>query len=303
MTVAASEKVFETAFQLLRDNIDFQAADSTSSGNFVVGYDVQGHMEGGSIDLRDDNTVRIDELDWKWDRFILSLGIDIPEICVGGGCIPMPWPIPDICLPEICIFDGNPDVSIAPDLSALLAHELSVVGSLVPRFFDASAPLPVPDICAPLRIEDLPTNDQWRLHIDPQQIDLDIFDFSDIVADLFEDLLTSAISAIIPGGWVRDLILAIIGGIADLIRAILDIPDDIGEWLADLFNVSFGLGNLILQFIAEFIGACNPVFAIDDPFEVLAASDDLVPVTVPIRNLTVRVDDDEMVVQADIGAP
>ena len=302
LTVAASEGTFRTAFNLLRDNFVFQEADSTSFGAFRAGYDVRAHLEGGSVDLRGDNTVRIDELDLKWDKLEFSLGVDIPEICVGGGCINLPWPLPDLCLPRFCVFDNDPDVSVAIDLASFVAQEISLVGSVVPRFFDASAPLPSPDLCALLRIEPLPTSDRWHIHIDPQQIDLDLFDFPDIIGDLFEDLLTAAISAIIPGGWVRDLLLAIIGGIADLIRWILDIPDEIDEWLSDLFNVSFGLGDLILTLIADFLAACNPVFGFDQPFEVLPAAGGLIPVAVPIQNLNVRVDDDEMVVQADIGA-
>ena len=155
LTVAASEGTFRTAFNLLRDNFVLQEADSTSFGAFRAGYDVRAHLEGGSVDLRGDNTVRIDELDLKWDKLEFSLGVDIPEICVGGGCINLPWPLPDLCLPRICVFDNDPDISVDIDLASFVAQEISVVGSVVPRFFDASAPLPSPDLCALLRIEPL----------------------------------------------------------------------------------------------------------------------------------------------------
>ena len=236
-TVAVSENTIKTAFDIMVENVKWAKADSKDFGAFSAGYDIRGHLEGGSIDLRSDNTIQVKELDIKWDKLEVTLGLDIPEICVGGGCIPMPWPIPDICLPKICIFSGDPDISISPDFAAFVAQEISFTGGVDIRYYDASLP-PPPwyDPCALLMsvltstgiIEPLPANNQWQIFIDPQTMDIDLFDFADIVGDLIEDALTAAVTALIPGGWVRDAIIAIIGGIADLIRTILDIPDDIG---------------------------------------------------------------------------
>lgn len=302
LTLAVSEATFQRSFDLLKRNFTFQDSDLQDHGAFTLGYDVKMHLEGGSVDLRDDNTIQIKELDIRWDRLKVIIGLDIPRICVGGGCINMPWPIPDICLPRICVFSADPDVSISPDFASLVAQEISFTGSLVARYFDVSVPLPSPDPCQLLRVVPLPGNNQWQIFVDPQTMDLDLFDFPDIVGDLIEDALTSAVTALIPGGWVRDLILAIIGGVADLIRAILDIPDDIEEWLSDLFNVSFGLLDFIGTLVLDFFASCNPIYAIDDPFEILPAAGGLIPVRIPIRNLSVRAHDLEMVVQADVGA-
>jgi hypothetical protein len=302
LTVAVSEATFIRSFDLLKRNFVFQDSDLQDHGAFTLGYDVKMHLEGGQVDLRADNTVQIKELDIRWDRLKVIIGLDIPEICVGGGCINMPWPIPDICLPKICVFSGDPDVSISPDFASLVAQEISFTGSLAARYFDASLPLPSPDPCSLLRVDPLPTSNQWQIFLDPQTLDIDLFDFPDIVGNLIENALTSAVTALIPGGWVRDLILAIIGGVADLIRAILDIPDDIQEWLSDLFNVSFGLLDFIATLVLDFFASCNPLYRIDDPFEILPAASGLIPVRVPVRNLSVRVDDLEMVVQADVGA-
>jgi hypothetical protein len=147
-----------------------------------------------------------------------------------------------------------------------------------------------------------PAHNQWHIHIDPETIDVDLFDFPDIVGDLIEDTLTDAVKALIPGGWVRDLILAIIGSVADLIRTILDIPDEIEEWLSDLFNVSFGLLDSIGTVILDFFSRCNPLYRMDDPLEIMPASNGLIAVRIPVRNLSVSVNDVEMVVQADVGA-
>ncbi len=300
-TLAVSEGTFRRSFDLLKRNLRFSKADQASFGIFVAGYDVRAHLEGGTLDLRADNTIRVKELDIRWDRLRFTLGINIPEICVGGGCINMPWPIPDICLPRVCVFSGNPDISISPDLAAFVAQEVSFTGTVVARYFDASVPLPSPDLCAPIRIEPLPDHNQWHIHIGPQTIDVDLFDFPDVVGNLIENTLSNAIRAIIPGGFVRDIILAIIGGIADFIRFLLDIPDEIDEWLSDLFNVSFGLLDFIGTLVLDFFSTCNPIYRIDDPFELLPASNGLIPVRIPLRNLSVRVNDAEMVAEVDIG--
>jgi len=322
LTVAVSEAALRTSVDLLVGAAKWEKQGFKDMGAFSAGYHVKGHLEGGEVDLRADNTIEVKELDVKWDKLEVTLGLDIPEICVGGGCINLPWPLPDICLPRICVFSADPDISIAPDFAAFVAQEISFIGRIEARYFDASAtPPPGFDPCGFLHdvlsgsgvLPALPTNNQWQLFIDPESVDIDLFDFADIVGDLIEDALTAAVTAIIPGGWVRDLIIAIIGGIADLIRFILDIPDEIDEWLSDLFNVSFGLLDFLVQIVLELFGNCVPIYQIDDPFEVVPAkvSNDvllsgapvqLVPVTVPIRELSVNVDDVELVVRADIGA-
>ena len=301
LTVAVSEDTFRRSWDVLKRNISFEAADSRDFGAFTAGYDVQAHLEGGDIDLRSDNTVHVDELDIKWDRFTVTLGLDIPEVCVGGGCIPIPL-LPDLCLPRVCIFSADPDISISPDLSAFLSQEISFAGGMAARYFDASLPLPSPDICAPLRIEPLPDGNQWQLFIDPEWIDVDLFDFADIVGDIIDDALTAGVEALLPDGDVLDLLLSIIGSVTDLIRDVLDIGDDLDEWLSDIFNVSFGLTDLIGQLVLEFLGHCNPVYRLDDPLEIMPASNGLIPVRIPIRNLAASVNDVEMILQADVGA-
>lgn len=321
ITVAISENTFKKSFDTLVKNIIWEKEDTKDFGAFSAGYHVKGHLEGGAVDLRADNTIEIKELDIRWDKLQVTLGLDIPEICVGGGCINMPWPIPDICLPKVCIFSDDPDISISPDFAAFVAQEISFTGSILVRYYDASIPPPAIDPCGFLRdllsdadlIDPYPDHNQWHIHLDPESIDIDLFDFPDIVGNLIEDALTAAVTAIIPGGWVRDLILAIIGGISDLIRTILDIPDEIEEWLSDLFNISFGLIDLLLQLVGEVFGTCVALYRVDDPFEIMPketttalllnhAPVELVPVTVPIRDLTATVNDVEMVIQAEIGA-
>jgi hypothetical protein len=310
LTIAVSERAFRTSLDLLRRNFRIAAADNTSAGPLRAGYSLRAHLEGGTVDIRPDGSVRLSELDLRWDQLRLSLGLDIPEICVGGGCINLPWPIPDLCLPRWCLFDRDPDVSINIDLAPFVAQEISLTAALATRHWDPAQAVPQP-ACDTLRgllvdngvIPALPTDrKQWHVHLVPGPVDIDLFDFPDIVGNLIENALTSAVSALVPGGWVRDLLLAIVGGIADLIRAVLDIPDDIEEWLSDLFNVSFGLLDMLIQAVTSFFAHCVPIYRIDDPFTLLAAEPGRVAVLVPIKALGVSANDDELILSADFGA-
>jgi hypothetical protein len=302
MTIAVSEAVCAKALEVVVANFAFEAADEGEFGAFTAGYDVKLVLEGGSLQLRDDGTIRFDELDARWERLDLTLAIEIPELCVGGGCVDVPV-LGSICLPQLCVFSADPDVTIFLDLAPFVRHELTLVASPLVERFDPATDT-VSGLCQTLHsalgIDD--TRTEWRIFCDPQTIDLDPFDFADTVADLFEQTLTDAIELLIPAGPARDLVLALIGSVADLLRTLLDVSDDLHEWLSDLFNISFGLGNLILQFLGDFFGKCVSFFQIEDPFPILPKTTELVAVRVPIRNLAVAVDDAELVVTADIGA-
>ncbi|MCB9383779.1 MAG: hypothetical protein H6509_04125 [Bryobacterales bacterium] len=308
MTLAASENTFRRIFNAVRDEIVFEKADSGSFGPFTAGYDIKFHLENGSVDLRGDNTVLVKELDIKWDRLDLSLGFDIPEICVGGFCI---IPTPFGCAlraPRICIFSADPDVQVTLPLGGFTS-ELSLAGTLETRYFvDPARPAGMDDWQAQEAVP--PLYNRWQLFLDPQWVDVDLIDIADTVGDLLEN----AVEAVVDGalgflpGWARDLIKAILGPVIDLIRAILDIPDDIQEWISDLLNVSFGLLDIIAQFILDYFANRNELTHIEDPYPILGATQDpndptrqLVPVKIPIRDLTVFNDDLEMVLEGNIG--
>jgi hypothetical protein len=299
LTVAASEDAFKDLYDVLRDNFTFSASDSGSFGPFSASYAVALHLEGGTVDLRSDNTVSVKELDVKWDTLSVSIGFDIPEICVGGWCV---IPTPFGCalrLPKICVFSADPDISVPLDLSGVITSELSLTASLRTSYFiDPSRP---PGM-TPIQAENAGIPNEWQVFLDPQTVDVDIFDIADIVGDLLEDAVTDAVNALLPGPqWAKDLVLSILGPIIDLIRDILDLPDDIQEWFSDLLNVSFGLLDLIVAAVADYFAAQNPLFSFEDPYPILEASGGLIPVKIPITDFSVLVNDDEMVVEANVG--
>jgi hypothetical protein len=295
LTVAASEDAFKELFAAVRDGFTFSASDSGSFGPFTGGYSVALHLEDGTVDLRADNTVSIKELDVKFDTLTVTIGVDIPELCTPSICI---IPTPFGCLLEVppqCLFSDDPDISIPLDLSGIVTSEISVVASPVTRYFvDPARPPGMTPVQA--QAADIPN--KWQILLDPQTVDIDFFDIADIVGDLLLDAIADALKALIP-----DVIefLFPIDEIIDLIRDILDLPDDIGEWLSDLLGVSFGLLNLIATAVADYFANENPIYEFEDPFPILPAVAGLIPVKIPIIDFTVQVDDDEMVVEANVG--
>ena len=301
LTIAVSEAVCAKTLEVVVANFGFDVADGANFGGFIAGYDGRLVLKGGTLELRDDGTVRLRELDARWDKLDFTLGVTMPEVCFGGGFVDLPFGT--VHLPGINVFSGDPSVSVTVDLAPFVKHELSLVARPLIQHFDP-ATTAIGKHCQQLHtaldIDD--TKPQWRVFCDPQTIDLDPFDFADTVGDLFEQALTDAVDALLPHGPVRDLILAAIGSVADLLRTLLDIPDDISEWLSDLFNVSFGVFNLILQFVADFFGKCVSFFQLDDPYPMFPKTSELAEVMVPIQHLTATVSDAELVVTADIGA-
>jgi hypothetical protein len=88
VNLAASEAAFKDLFATFRDSIAFSTSDSGDFGPFSASYSAGVRLEGGDVDLRDaPDRVLIDELDVVIDPLTLSLGIDIPEVCIGGFCI------------------------------------------------------------------------------------------------------------------------------------------------------------------------------------------------------------------------
>lgn len=300
VTVAASEASFKELFAAVRDNFTFSTSDSGSFGPFTAGYSVALHLEDGTVDLRADNTVSIKELDIKWDTLTVAIGFDIPQICVGGWCI---IPTPFGCaveVPEICVFSSSPDISVPLDLSGIVTSEISVVASPATHYF--VDPARSADT-TPVQAQAAGIPNKWQILLDPETVDIDVFDIADIVGDLLEEAATAAVNDLLPGpGWFKDVILALLGPIIDLIRNVLDLPDDIEEWFSDLLDVSFGFLDLITTAVADYFAAQNPLYELEDPFPILPAVAGLIPVKIPITDFTVQVNDNEMVVEANVGA-
>jgi hypothetical protein len=310
LRVAASEAAFKKLFDKVVEKFVFEKADSKDLGPFTAGYDIKIHLENGSVDLRADNTVQVKELDIKWDRLNLSLGIDIPEFCIPGFClIPNPFGGCLVEIPPLCVFSADPDIQIVLPLSnGLITSEISITGRLLTRYHvnpDRPADMDQWDA----QLQDPPLNNTWQLFLDPQFVDIDLVDIADTVGDLLDDAIELAIEGLGIPGPIADLL----GSIVDLVRGILDIGDDIQEWLEDLLGVSLGLENIIGQALIEHFVTDEPLFELEDPYPILDKAPnpnnkegqpplaDLVPVKLPIRDLTVSNNDVELVLEGNVG--
>lgn len=300
LNVAASEDAFRKLFEVLRDNFTFSDSNSANFGPFSASYSVACHLEDGSVDLQNGNKVEIKELDIKWDTLQAGVGFDIPEICVGGWCIPMPWPIPDICLPKICAFSANPDIGINLDLSGIITSEISATASPVTKYEVNHLPS-----MSVVQAQNAGIPNMWQIFIDPVTVDIDVFDIADIVGDLLENAVENAIDDLLwfLPGWVIDIIWWILGPVIDLIRDILDLWDDVGEWFSNLLGVSLGLFNTIVTAVADYFAKQNPIYELEDPYPILPASSGLIPVKLPIKDLKVKVNTNEMILEANVGVP
>ena len=191
-----------------------------------------------------------------------------------------------VSLPEWCFFKDNPDFCIPINLSGLLTSEISfTAGAKI--FYGVGSGLP----------------NRWQIVIIPTlPFDFDLIDIADTVGDLFENLLDAAIDNLLGGipGWAKDLLKIAVGSIADFIRFVLDMPDDIGEWLLDILT-DLGVFNVLLAALNAFLVDRLPALEIPDPFKALEADGALIPVMLPIEFIGIKIDTNEMVIQGDIG--
>ena len=86
-------------------------------------------------------------------------------------------------------------------------------------------------------------------------------------------------------GWARDLVRAILGSLSGLIRRLLDLTDDIMEWVSEKIGISLGLINLGLSLILEYFFQPDPILELEDPYTILPAESGLPKVTAPIEDV------------------
>jgi len=301
LTVAASATAFERMFALVRDNLSVLKTDNGSWGPFTWTYTVQFHLQGGTLQLNNDDTVEVKHLDVVWDQLKFQICFNLPGFCVGGWCIiPDPFDGCWVSLPKICI--GGP-ICLPLDLSGLVSEVDDLKANLVAKYFtDPTRPPGVSDLTA----EFLDKSNQWQVFLNPVFVDVLPIDVPATIANILENLFKQAIQNIF--SWVPDwawsLIWAVLGPLLDLLKTILGIAEDIQNWVEDLINKIFNLVAVIETAIAQYFASQNPLFQFEDPYPILdgAPSHNPIPVKIPFRNLAAHVNAREMVVTADIGA-
>ncbi len=299
VTLAFSENAVKELFETARDSFHISKSGS-SSGTFSASYNAGIRLEGGTVDLKDSpDEIKISELDVVYDPLSVSLSVDIPEITIGGFCIIwIPFKGCVLRAPELSLFSANPDINIPINLSGLIESGISGGFNLKAKYFDdpANAAMNVYQAHA----NNVP--DKWRFHLDPRWIDLDIIDISDTVGNILDSIVNTFVNGIFGGlpGWAKDVLSWLLGGLVEIVRGILDIGDDIDEWISDLLGTSFGLFDFIITAVGDYFANKYPLYELENPYPILPAEDANPPVLLNISNFAVNIDHEEIILTADI---
>jgi len=300
ITVALNENAVNNLVQNLIQGFNYSLSGSTN-GNFRVNYNFGINLSGGEIDFQNNpDRIRIKELDINYNPANVTIEVDIPEMCIGGFCI-----IPRLfggCLvraPRICVFSANPDISIPINLDGLITSEISIWARPFFSYFNNPANSGMNDIQA--HLAGVP--DEWQLFLDNILVDIDVLDIADTVGNIFDSIVDNFIDSAfgwLPN-WAQDTLTAILGGIGDVIRTILDLVDDFSEWLTDLLNINIGLWNSLFGAIANYLTGQNALYGIENPFPILPSTNPSIPpVLIDIDDLQVDLTDDELLLCASI---
>jgi hypothetical protein len=299
ITIAASAKAFQQLFNIVEAGFTFAKSDTGNFGPFSASYSVQLHLSGGNLQLNDNNTIEVQNMDITFDTLDFKLCLDLPGFCIGGFCIvPDPWNGCLVSFPGFCI--GGP-ICADIDLSGLVAQVTDLKANLVANYvIDPARPPGITDVEAELQHHP----NQWEIFINPTFVDV-IIDVPDTIDNIFVNAIENAINNSFPSwlpGWAKDIIWAFLGPIIDLIKSIIGIVGSIADWLENLFNTVFPLIPLIETAITDYFASQNSIYQFDDPYPILPATATLIPVKIPIRNLMAVVNSKEMIVTADVGA-
>ena len=297
ITIAASSNAFNELFKAVRDHFTFSKADGGSFGPFSADYSVALHLSGGSVQLNDDDTVEVKNLLIDWDTLKLNLCFNLPGGCFGGFClVPDPWNGCLVGVPKICI--GGP-ICIPIDLSGLVSKVSDLKANLVPKYRIDPGRLPG---WSDLDAEFAGKPNKWQIFLNPVFVHVDPIDVPASIGNIIENLVEDAIRNMIPGpGWLKDLILSLLGPIFDVLKSILGFLDDLTSFIQDLIGNQFDLLGIIETAIADYFAAQFPLYEFEDPFPILPAASGLIPVKIPIRDLASHVNSKEMIVDANVG--
>lgn len=245
---------------------------STSGSAFGFSYSIAWQFVPGGLDLVDaGDIIRLSEWDIHTDITLgwsFDLGTILPEGCVGGWCVDLGW-FGELCVPEVCI--DWPPIGFSIPLPTIVS-EVSVDFSVV--------------------IEFDPGPHDWVIKgvVNPLTLDIDLIDLADTITQLFQDTLGDELDDV-PGigPFLSDAIAAILGTVLDLI-------DDLAEFLLTALSDSLGLHPVL--------GIGFELHRVNEIFEIVPAAGLEPAVNVRITDMDVEItSDEELVASADIAVP
>jgi hypothetical protein len=222
------------------------------------------------IEFNDSDTFTINELDIAWDKLVFKVGLDIPPLKFGGFCL---FEMPDIfagiaggCLlyvPEVPLFTKTPDIELPLDLSPIfkfIVTEISAICSIETR------------------LESIKGEEFWAIHADPVAVDFDLVDIQDTLGQA-PAIVGAAIAAAVlkleamfPAAWVIDVFLwwLHLPSLSRLVADVLDLEDDVEEWLMKRLEFSIGIDNLLAEVLFDAILDGAPLFKVPKRHQLMA---------------------------------
>jgi hypothetical protein len=299
ITIAASEKAFEQLFKAIRDNFTVSKSDSGSFGPFSASYSVKLHLEDGSIQLNNSGTIEIQNVDVVFDILKVQVCFNLPGFCIPSFCVvPDPWNGCLVGFPGFCI--GGP-ICLPLDLSGLVSSINDIKAHLDARYFIDPGRLPT---WSDLDAEFNGKSNKWLIYLDPDWVSVDPIDIPATIDNIVENLLKAAVESLFPSwlpGWAKDLIWAFLGPLLDALKTVLGFATSFADFLQNLLNSVFNILGFIETAVADYFANQNPIYPLEDPYPILPQSGVLIPVKIPLRNLSATVNSKEMIVVADVG--
>src|SRR5690242_16212467 len=78
ITLAASAKAFQALFNVIEMNFSIPKSDSRSFGPFTASYSVNVTLSGGTLQLNNNNTFELSDVDVVFSTLDFKLCLDLP---------------------------------------------------------------------------------------------------------------------------------------------------------------------------------------------------------------------------------
>jgi hypothetical protein len=292
-TLAVSEKTLRDLFGRFIEIFQFETTKSTS-GDIRFGIHMRCHLERGAFSLEPPDPLspnykggffKLTDIVIRWDNLDLSLTVHIPKVTVGGFCvIPNPFGGCLVEAPSVSFFDCDVGPVTIP-IGGVVDSRISIgLALLAHRLWNSDE-----------------NTFQWCVVPRSVEQNIELVNIGDTIGDLINGLIKKLVDAalsLLPD-WAKDVVDALLGGIADFIRSLLNLPAELQDWLSTLLRTSLDPIDFILQTLINHFQDDIILYHINDPVEVLAKEEtpvQLPAVTMPIKSLDLSVAPQEFII-------
>lgn len=311
-TVALSKTVLSDLLTAAESGFYTVLSDTKTSGAMTVSYDLGIKMQGGTFGLSN-NTINFDNVQVVNNPSTLDMTIQLPNLCTPSFTIP----IINVTVGSVCLFSSPPQLNIHLDLTNYLELAVSIDAGAVIKYYNNPAWAPgMSDMDAYKTVVPPSSNalNAWQIFAKPTNVNVQIHIIGSLGA-AFSTAVQNAFSNLIGQlpGWAQPLAWGILGPLDLFIAVLLGITGSVVDWilglLTGLFNLASVLETPIAQYFASkyFLSLPDPVaIPFDDPVipGIVPAPVPAVvwnPVFISIRNPSVAISPDEMVISTDIA--